>query len=88
MVLFNGFIIETQKVPMVTLKHLGVPGTEVGGGGGTSAGVTVFLRHECLSECMENERSKSCCFADISCPHLLLRAWLFKKLEAIYTYKI
>lgn len=71
---------------MVTLKHLGVPGTEVKGEVGGTAWVTVFLRHECLSECMENERSKSC-FADISCPHLLLRAWLFK-LEAIYTYKI
>lgn len=31
MALFNGPIIETQKVPMVILKHLGVSGTEAGG---------------------------------------------------------
>ena len=37
---------------------------------------------------MENERSKSCRFADIACPQLLLKVWRFRRPEAVYTYEI
>lgn len=70
---------------MVILKHLGSVGQRQGG---NSNGVMIFCRMNFWSECMENERGKSCCFADGACPQLLLRVWPFRRLDAVYTYEI